>query len=265
MSLIYLELQSLSLKASEIARLQLREVKVQKFMRAFDGILNRSLNTILDELKQGKLSAKEAAAVLGRLIPELERAGLAKEMAGLKKLYADEFKQIGDYFAKVGYKDVLTTVDKQVAETLFNYDVSSIRARAFAGVDSLKSAVMRQVLVGKYDGINDLITKAGREAAWKVESELRTALSGFEQVITNTKAQELGFDLYIYLGPDDGVTREFCQDVLDENKAWTEEEIAALDNEQGLDPFVYGGGYNCRHQWRPVDKEYAEENGYSIE
>ena len=57
-----------------------------------------------------------------------------------------------------------------------------------------------------------------------------------------------------YVGPIDEKTRDFCV------KAWDAGELTKKqikekfpDNGQGGDPIIRRGGYNCRHQWFPVE------------
>jgi hypothetical protein len=36
-----------------------------------------------------------------------------------------------------------------------------------------------------------------------------------------------------------------------------------MDNGQGLDVLTSGGGYNCRHEFRPITLEFAKSLGYN--
>jgi hypothetical protein len=46
--------------------------------------------------------------------------------------------------------------------------------------------------------------------------------------------------------------RPFCHQHL--GKVFTRDEIDALDNKQLPNPFLTGGGYNCRHQFIAVSQ-----------
>jgi hypothetical protein len=56
---------------------------------------------------------------------------------------------------------------------------------------------------------------------------------------------------YRYEGPRDKLTRPFCLRMLSRSasKPLTRDQIENLDNGQLPNPFITGGGYNCRHQW----------------
>jgi hypothetical protein len=64
---------------------------------------------------------------------------------------------------------------------------------------------------------------------------------------------------YRYYGPDDVLTRRFCDDLLarTDRRGLTREEIDGLDNGQLPNVFLTGGGYRCRHTW-VLDTREAE-------
>lgn len=57
-------------------------------------------------------------------------------------------------------------------------------------------------------------------------------------------------ELFLFVGPLDRVTRDFCIDHLGHVRS--RQEIEQLDNGQLPDPLLTGGGYNCRHIWQRV-------------
>jgi hypothetical protein len=104
------------------------------------------------------------------------------------------------------------------------------------------------------------------------ETIANTALMGFDRTLSNRQAATAGIDTFIYLGPEDGLTRPFCQAVLDgeanaefgitpfdKDGLYTSEQIAEMDNGQGLPPAQFGGGYNCRHKFEAIDAQVAQE------
>lgn len=79
---------------------------------------------------------------------------------------------------------------------------------------------------------------------------VETALAGWEREESNTLAMDAGIEYYEYIGPDDDITREFCQEHLGEVK--TIDEWNSLDNGQIGPVSEYCGGHNCRHSLIPV-------------
>jgi hypothetical protein len=63
-----------------------------------------------------------------------------------------------------------------------------------------------------------------------------------------------------YLGPDDRITRPFCDRLV--GKAFSEAEFEQLDNAQTPShPRIAGGGYNCRHLIISVPPDALDELG----
>lgn len=56
---------------------------------------------------------------------------------------------------------------------------------------------------------------------------------------------------YLYVGPNDAITRPFCRDHI--GLVMTRDRIEALDNHQLPNPFITAGGWNCRHSWIAVE------------
>ena len=139
--------------------------------------------------------------------------------------------------------------------------VQALDLETFGGVASdLANELTKAVIQYQYgsasrDGLLEAITSKVETADRHLKTQFQTALFGYYQEANNRIAEDAGLDLFVYVGPDDDLTRPFCQDVLaDERqeKGWTQEEIMALDNGTGLPVFQYGAGWNCRHVWVAV-------------
>jgi hypothetical protein len=253
-----------ALDTLSILQIERSEVRVQEFLRGFEREIGRILRKLIAGKKLQDLSARDVAETIGQITSQLEALGLQKQMAEVGSLHIKEISGIREYFKALKVGEVMTGADAEFVKTLIGYDQIAFKSKVFAEVDGLKSAVMRSVISGNYAAIDDLVDLKVGQTTRMAETELRTALSGFSQTVINAKAEEAGLEYYIYVGPDDNITRDYCAERLEANKIWTIEEILNTDNGQGLDPFVYGGGYNCRHQWRPITAEFAAELGYEV-
>ena len=58
---------------------------------------------------------------------------------------------------------------------------------------------------------------------------------------------------FLYVGPNDHRNRPFCKAHV--GLVLTRDRIEALDNGQLPNPFITGGGYNCRHSWLAVESQ----------
>ena len=63
--------------------------------------------------------------------------------------------------------------------------------------------------------------------------------------------------VYIYAGPSDAVTRDFCREQL--GKIKTEKAWRSIPNKSIGDAWTFGGGFNCRHATYLVTKNWTEE------
>lgn len=89
-------------------------------------------------------------------------------------------------------------------------------------------------------------------------SEFATGLMGLGRVAMYEGSKRAGIDLFVYEGPEDGITRPFCS--LYVGRIVTTQDLDRADNHQGLRPTsVYLGGYNCRHSLAPITVEQAIE------
>jgi hypothetical protein len=117
-------------------------------------------------------------------------------------------------------------------------------------VDGVLGGQSRETLI---EDLSDLIDET--------ESDTRTlydtAVSTYSRQVHLLHTDGSPDERFIYLGPDDDVTRPFCREHL--NKIYPRAEIEAMDNHQLPNPLLTGGGFNCRHQFLPVGLEAVEE------
>lgn len=237
-----------------------REKLIEAFVNRLDNFLGKNIQEIIGTIEIGKARGQEVASMLGALMPELQSAGLEKEISKIRELYADELQFISDEFEELDQKDVFSSADTSLVEALIDNGINKISTEATKHGLDIQAEVMQSVLVGK-----ELTAKEIRERGLPatIKTELNTALMVFNRTVSQNKADELGFKLFLYVGPDDKITRPFCKNLLDKNPPiYTAEEINAMNNGQGLNVRTAGGGYNCRHHWSAVSEELAKSLGY---
>jgi hypothetical protein len=88
-----------------------------------------------------------------------------------------------------------------------------------------------------------------------------TQLAGFDNETSKTIASLGGLRSALYWGGRGPFTRPFCVNLIDLNRVWTEAQIRAMDNHQGLPVIRYCGGYRCVHEWMWVDAQWKEVKG----
>jgi hypothetical protein len=242
------------MSAEEIKRrAKERDLQIEATVNEIRRFFEKSLHKLLS--KTGEATADEMIYAMGRLYEDLQEAGLNERLEALSEVYADELASVQKVLKSIDRKLILTDSDADIAATLIDYDYSAIETKMRSSVITLRSITVQGIIGQSPVDFDAVIDKFGARIASELATEMRTNLSGFNQAVIHRKAERVGFDTFEYLGPDDGVTRPFCKDLIERGRIFTKEEIANMDNLQGLDPFIYGGGYNCRHQWRPVDTD----------
>lgn len=116
-----------------------------------------------------------------------------------------------------------------------------------AMLEELKGIITGQYAWGEKMGLYE----------WHAGTYVRTAAQRQAQLFMNYQAERYGLDKFMYSGPADDNTREFCRRLLAGSDFYTKDEIAAMDNGQTNDVFTTCGGFNCRHKWVAVSGEIA--------
>lgn len=237
----------------------------QKNTKLFVTRLTRFLEKHIPKVAKidNDLDAAEAAAVLGGLQSGLNELGLKSVVGEIREAYRDELGGLAARFSDVGLETTISSFDKAGVKALIKNDVSRVTKLISPYIDDVGSTLMRAVIAGEKPQVSDILAKTTDVLEYQIETEVNTMLSAFSRTVAANRAEELGLELFLYVGPDDKITRDFCAEVLRrEPPIYTREEIGDLDNEQGLDVLTYGGGYNCRHQWTAISEELAKEMGY---
>ena len=87
-------------------------------------------------------------------------------------------------------------------------------------------------------------------------TKIKTKISQYGRGLTAMASAVAELDHYLYTGPRDGITRDFCKALV--NLVVDEKQMTKLNNGQGLAVKTSGGGYNCRHSWSPVTESFIE-------
>jgi hypothetical protein len=135
---------------------------------------------------------------------------------------------------------------QRITQSLYN----SIAAQApFADFVGEISAA----LTGRLD-------KRGRPLSVHAELYANDAIMNFYNSVHIEKARSLGMRWLLYSGTIMANTRDFCSRRV--GKAYSIAQINSWDHSwtgKRGSALVYRGGWNCRHHWQPVRKEWLEE------
>jgi hypothetical protein len=254
------------LPASIADQIQATEEQIQNFIDGIVLLISKGARKILRGIKSEDPKALEVAKALGGLQTALKQLGLTDRIANVSRLFDTQLRQIREAFRATDQEIALTVIDRQVVDALVSYQVGIIEDRAGVAVDSIRSQVMRNVLLGQKPDMDLLVSTALQPLETSLVGELNTAMAGFNRAVTFKKAQDHGVSNFLYLGPLDKITRPFCRAHV--NKIYTQDQIDDMPDQQGLPVALYGGGYNCRHRWQPLTdqkvQELLEEGRYGI-
>jgi hypothetical protein len=180
----------------------------------------RYLNLVDSLVSEYAEVAEEAQALLGRYSQFINlNQGVLQQ---LQQLTFDGYSALGDEF--------LEAVSKQIYEATLTGQPFADAVRIVQ--NSVQSDLARYARQAVHDGLMD-----------------------FDRAINVNMALDAGAERFVYIGPDDDVTRPHCDKfvgrtlTVDEiNKAW---EGSWAGKREGS-PFVVAGGFNCRHHWSPT-------------
>jgi hypothetical protein len=216
------------------------------------------------------MNARTLRSITDIFEAEMERAGYG----ALARAFAEKFDVQVTIFHEI--LDLLSSAMKEKLEVKFSKaDLDYFAAQQSATVDSLEAVVGRVAAVAQTKslfGIGGLkMADLAETLAQGLQKTLpeavriaETAVSVFYRTVADRGFQKVEAGLpgaaiqYGYFGPNDKLTRPFCRHLLMSDRIFTRAQIEAMDNGQLPNPFLTGGGYNCRHSWL-LKMERAEE------
>lgn len=225
-----------------------QESAIEAYIARIREILGKELKAGTKKLKGGNLKA--VLGTLADLEAKISDSGLSREITRLREIYANELQFIATDLKGVGISVKFLDVDQDTIGELIKFDMSRVTTTANDYLANAKADIVRTILTGQTPDIDGIDEREGKSVEHVLKTEINTAVQMFNRAVTIKKAKDAGFEKFIYLGPLDDITRPFCAERVD--NIYTLDEIEEWDNGTDLDPLTSCGGYNCRHQLRPV-------------
>lgn len=170
------------------------------------------------------------------------------------KATAARVERVGDVLTS-GYDAILQGVMDELTREMAEWEIpTQAMQETVAAIrrarDHLRSDVdrlRREALDA--DDLSAALAKFASDGMALVDTGILAA----ERATSLAQAESVGIRHWLFDGPQDGRTRDFCAEHV--GKSHTSEQLAALENDVGPQPAsVYGGGWNCRHRWVPLDE-----------
>jgi len=151
---------------------------------------------------------------------------------------------------ELGYDFLLTPENKILFQQLNDMNFASLlNTRAQIGNDlrrfAVESQLSRQSRSTIKRGFGQIFENMGRRLNTEVNQGIRMS----DSAINKFSMDNAGVELFIYLGPADGKTRDSCLGTLSDKRnatGWTAAQVEASET-----PFIVKGRWNCRHDWYP--------------
>lgn len=199
-------------KAAQANRLR-RDVRDILTKAGYDDLAEAATSEPLDVITERVLAGRQIAQLSAAL-----SHGAELRIAGLKALQLTDLLDEGDELARALWKATVRGV--------FNAQDTDVILADLAQVLDHRESQIRTL----YD----------------------TSVSIYGRQVEALQAGDDPETPFLYAGPDDDVTRPFCQEHVGE--VYTRAQIDDMDNGQLDNVFLTGGGYNCRHVWMEVSK-----------
>lgn len=246
------------------------EESVQKILEAagnyraiddFGDFLRRELAELVPEVA-ADLDPETLRAAVRRIIEEgvQQLDGITAEALDDVRLTIDRtlrfYEQQGTILDR---QTVLAAVqrsaDLRMLDELFRDNLESMEDELFQGT---MQALTEALSSGTFDrsAIQERIVALTDAQQHHARTNSRLLVSGYNRVARLEMANSAGLQHALYYGQIASNTRPFCGLMV--GKIMSREQIAALDNGQGLDVLTFCGGYNCIHSWLWLDLEWHE-------
>lgn len=216
--------------------------------------LERELLGMVQDVRAGKRSA---LAKVGRLLMLRKEIKAALDTSGYSSLVTRAAIDVVDGMAGIAARSKIAQAGARLGQ------ISPARLKTLAALfredllgigQQMAHQVWRSAVLALYTNrpapeIVGQLAKAIEKSRAQAQTLFDTQVSviGREIVAAEETTPDQAF---LYVGPSDGVVREWCLEHL--GLVLTKPKIEALDNGQLPNPFITGGGYNCRHSWLAV-------------
>lgn len=234
---------------------------------------------LFDDLTQALLNMRSDA--LSEMFADSGDSGVDDALAGrgLAVIVSDDLAAARDVFADLAQESMFTFLQHPAYEGRLHMSFAQVQSRRLtlqaltfsdramqqilSEHDPLIATLANQVQLGQYDEAG--LSQAIRTVKGLLRSVFGTALAGAQRAVQNELGKELANgepQLALYSGIQKSNTRPYCQALLD--LVVDINILRMTPNGHGLDPAVFGGGYNCTHNLLPVNTSIVRELGLQM-
>ncbi len=217
----------------------------KKLQEAVTRLMKQGRGDILLNMSPLELKNFLISEGLGDAIAYFEQSQL-----DIVQLTNEAMKAIDPNFISGDINIISSTIQRTVA-SVFDDSVIPDLTKA------IKNTVNSALVIGSTKAPLDALASEFLKSVGKNTTQARLKIAEFGRSTQAINAEAAGLDLFLYVGPKDGITRPFCRKLV--GKVLSKSQINRLNNGQGAGPVLTtGGGYNCRHSWTPISKGFVQ-------
>ena len=241
-----------------------QEKAIEDILKKYDGNMARVILEVQRLMNKHFMETSVTAATslqfdvaFNRILQESGYYALVNEM--VDKDYNELFGLIKEGFAEGGFAITYTAEDLTLVQAL-----KSIQSNKFSVVGSTAGTTLRENLY-RYSLSNYTVDQmaaqiatdfAGTNMVRYSNTLARTAISEYQQSVIDIESEGLD-GVWLYVGVDDGATRDFCHCVLKQNAYYDSDTKNRIESDPKRK-------YNCRHRLRMVTEDYAKSAGFTF-
>lgn len=217
----------------------------KKLQEAVTRLIKQGRGDILLNMSPLELKNFLISEGLGESIAYFEQSQL-----DIVQLTNEAMKAIDPNFISGDINIISSTIQRTVS-SVFDDSVIPDLTKA------IKNTVNSALVIGSTKAPLDALASEFLKSVGRNTTQARLKIAEFGRSTQAVNAESAGLDLFLYVGPKDGITRPFCRKLV--GKVLSKSQINRLNNGQGAGPVLTtGGGYNCRHSWTPISKGFVQ-------
>ena len=217
----------------------------KKLQEAVTRLMKQGRGAILLNMSPLELKNFLISVGLGAAVAYFEQSQL-----DIVQLTNEAMKAVDPNFISGDINIISSTIQRTVA-SVFDDSVIPDLTKA------IKNTVNSALVIGSTKAPLDALASEFLKSVGRNTTQARLKIAEFGRSTQAVNAESAGLDLFLYVGPKDGITRPFCRKLV--GKVLSKSQINRLNNGQGAGPVLTtGGGYNCRHSWTPISKGFVQ-------
>ena len=232
------------------------------------GMVNKLDSSSAGKLEGIKVNLKQSQKIHKQMVGQFEKDYNKKvnkmlgDFSQVDKVITRRYKALNESIEFTGIDKVM--MDSLKLSTYSQYVQFGEQARnsiASAMYNSVAGGAKMSTLVNTIKGILTGHKDAkGRPMTMYAKGFAQDAVMNYHNQVNIKKGEDAGFTHFLYYGDIIGTSRQFC--ITRVGKVYNKRQILAWDSlswkGKAGPAFSERGGYNCRHHWRPVRKEWLQ-------